>query len=1080
MSSKMVLGSNIENIYSLTPVQEGMLYHKLANGDSTAYVVQHRFELNGLINEQKVEEAIQLVTMKHDVLRTSIVFEKLTMPRQIILKNRTIEYERIDLSDIAAYDRNNEMDMIAQLDVKRGFDLQRDSLLRVKLVHFGANQYKMLWTIHHIIIDGWSLSILFSDFKTYYDMLENGKSLPSIMSIVETDKKRIEKYGDYVKWLEQQNASEGIAYWEQLLSDYDGTADIKSMEQTPLEVETVSLSEMKLSKEQTASLQNLVATHHITMNTIVETAWGIVLQAYTGAKDVVYGKVISGRHVAIRGIEKIVGPFIVTIPARIRYKEDDMVVEVLRSTQLQGTKSTAYSYCPLQQIMSLTKQKSELIKYLYAFENYELDETLLTQHSEGLGLKIEAYREQTNYDLVLIVNNEHGYLRFQMQYASNHYGSREIEAMLLRLQVVLLSFANNPEMKLSELETITEEEKEQILGVFNDTYLPYAKDKTIPALWEEQVANRPDATAVVYEDNHVTYDALNRKINQVAWALRRLHIKPDDRVVIVAERSVEMIAGMYGIIKAGGAYVPVDPTIPAERMRFILNDCKPKAVLVYKTTIETDLPTINLAADKLWEGQDENPEQVNRPDDLAYIIYTSGTTGQPKGVMLAHSGVVAMRSYLQEKYEVTQQDNVLQFANYIFDASVWEMTLSLLLGAKLTLVSQGVLSDVSSFNAFIKKNGITLTLLPPQYYLQTDISGLRVLTTGGSAANAEMIKKAGSGTRYINAYGPTESTVLATGWEYDGESDIPYPVPIGKPTSNTQIYIMDGMKLCGIGVPGELCIAGSGVAKGYLNLPALTAEKFIENPYGEGKLYRSGDLAKWLPDGNIAYLGRMDDQVKIRGFRIELGEVENALRQLEGIQDAAVLVRDTHDGEKALFAYLISKDIVQLQAVRRDLEEVLPAYMVPAYMVQIEQLPVTRNGKLDKRALPEIVAVSEKEYAAPKNELEAQLCSIFSEVLGVERVGTQDSFFELGGDSIKAIRIVSKLRSAGYHIAIKDIMQKYTVEAISYAAQKSALEEQYEQAEVSGIVPLTPIVREFASWNLPKPHHFNQDMLMEI
>ncbi|MGN7765845.1 amino acid adenylation domain-containing protein, partial [Paenibacillus sp. 22594] len=321
---------------------------------------------------------------------------------------------------------------------------------------------------------------------------------------------------------------------------------------------------------------------------------------------------------------------------------------------------------------------------------------------------------------------------------------------------------------------------------------------------------------------------------------------------------------------------------------------------------------------------------------------------------------------------------------YIFDASVWEMTLSLLLGAKLTLVSQEVLTDVNRFNAFIQKNGITLTLLPPQYYLQTDISGLRVLTTGGSASNAEMIEKAGNGTRYINAYGPTENTVLATGWEYDGESAIPNPVPIGKPTSNTQIYMMDGMKLCGIGVPGELCIAGSGVAKGYLNLPALTAEKFIDNPYGEGKLYRSGDLAKWLPDGNIAYLGRMDDQVKIRGFRIELGEVEHALRQVEGIQDAAVIVREAQDGEKALFAYLISKDQVQLQAVRRELEEVLPAYMVPAYMMQIEQLPVTRSGKLDQQALPEIVAVSGKEYTAPKNELEEQLCSIFSEVLGVE------------------------------------------------------------------------------------------------
>ncbi|MGG4404334.1 condensation domain-containing protein, partial [Paenibacillus amylolyticus] len=528
MSSKMVLGSNIENIYSLTPVQEGMLYHKLMNSDSSAYIVQHLFELNGLINEQKVEDAIQLVAMKHEVLRTSIVYEKLTIPRQIILKNRTIEYERIDLSDIAVHDLNNKMDTIAQLDVDRGFDLQRDSLLRVKLVYMGSNQYKMLWTFHHIIIDGWSLSILFSDFKTYYDMLDRGKSLQSIMSIVEVDKKSNEKYGDYVKWLEQQNVDEGITYWDNLLSDYDGAADIKSMEQLPLAMETVSLSTMKLSKEQTARLQNLAATHHTTMNTMVETAWGMLLQLYTGAKDVVYGKVISGRHVAIRGIEKIVGPFIITIPARISCRRDDMIAEVLRRVQLQGTKSTAYSYCPLQKIMSLTKQKSDLIKYLYAYENYELDENLLTQHNDGLGLKIETYREQTNYDLALIVSYEDGYLRFQMQYTPNHYGSREIEAMLLRLQAILLSFDDKPEMKVSELETITGKEKEQILGAFNDTYLPYAKDETIPALWEEQVAHTPDAIAVVYEDNNVTYDALNRKINQVAWALRSLHIQPDD------------------------------------------------------------------------------------------------------------------------------------------------------------------------------------------------------------------------------------------------------------------------------------------------------------------------------------------------------------------------------------------------------------------------------------------------------------------------------------------------------------------------------------------------------------------------
>ncbi|MBG9734223.1 non-ribosomal peptide synthetase, partial [Paenibacillus alvei] len=396
------------------------------------------------------------------------------------------------------------------------------------------------------------------------------------------------------------------------------------------------------------------------------------------------------------------------------------------------------------------------------------------------------------------------------------------------------------------------------------------------------------------------------------------------------------------------------------------------------------------------------------------------------------------------------------FAAYNFDVSVWEMYGALLYGGHLVVVPNDDKKDSYAFLDILREKRVTvLNQVPSSFYnlMQVELAeaGERLcvkhLIFAGEALQVGKLKAWHAKypeMNIVNMYGITETTVHVTYKAITAE-DIELDVnDVGKALPTLKIYMLDGDKLCGIGVPGELCVAGVGVARGYLNKPELTNKKFVANPFVPGeRMYRSGDLAKWLPDGNIAYLGRIDDQVKIRGFRIELGEVENALRQLAGIQDAAVIVRETHDGEKALFAYLISKDQVQLQAVRRDLEEVLPAYMVPAYMMQIDQLPVTRNGKLDKRALPEIVAVSEKEYTAPKNELEAQLCNIFSEVLGVERVGTQDSFFELGGDSIKAIRIVSKLRSAGYQIAIKDIMQKYTVEAISYAAQKSALEEQY-------------------------------------
>ena len=1043
MSQRSLINPTISNIYSLTPMQEGMLYHKLANGESTSYVIQNRFEVRGDISEDTIKQALKLLFIRHEVLKTSIVFEKLEAPRQVILRNREAEYERIDLSEWCETEQIRQLEEVARQDVERGFDLQRDSLLRIKLIALGHDKYKMIWTYHHIIMDGWCLSLLYGDFKRYYDLLRFGRSMGNLELMIAEEKKWTAEYGDYLQWLEKQDKELGLSYWEEMLADYGETADIKPIEKPEPVAEHVAQTRIRMSKAQTKRLLDLASSNHVTINTVTEAAWGIVLQAYSGTKDVVFGKIVSGRHADVRGIERIVGLFISTIPTRVRCNSDTIISELLKELQVQGMKGNEYSYCPFPRILELTKQKSDLVKVLYVFENYEFEEALLADDEDGIQLKFEMSREKVNYGISLIASLEEGCLNLKIMYDPNEFVKDEIESILFRMESVLSSFTANPEGRVSAIETITGEEKARILGEFNDTAVDYPRDRTVVELFEEQVRQTPDRTAVVFQEDELTYAALNQAVNQVAWKLRELGVGPDDRVAILAERGIEMIAGIFGIMKAGGAYVPIDPTFPEERIRFMLEDCRPKAVLLYKAELETELPVLDLADHALWEGKSDNPGKVNKPEDLAYVIYTSGTTGQPKGVMLQHRGVVAMRTHLKELYQVTEEDNVLQFANYVFDAAVWEMTLSLLLGAKLTLIPKETAMDAGSFNAFVKQSGITLTLLPPQFYLQTELTGLKALTTGGSASNAEIIEKAGRGCRYVNAYGPTENTVLATNWEYDGKSDIPYPVPIGKPIANTQVYILNGMNLCGIGIPGELCIAGDGVARGYLNRPELTAEKFIPNPYGEGKLYRSGDLARWLPDGNIEYMGRIDEQVKIRGFRIELGEIESALRKLEHIADAAVITRNDHTGDKAVHGYVVSDLEIDAIGIKEALKGVLPEYMIPSFIMQIDSIPVTRSGKLDKNALPmpdlDLLRKTNK-FVPAQNECEHELSVIWKNILNFNEISIHDNFFDLGGNSLLITVMLSQIeeRSLGT-VKVGDVFANPTIAQLAAHIEASSL-----------------------------------------
>ncbi|HAV91250.1 MAG TPA: hypothetical protein DCW44_08270, partial [Eubacterium sp.] len=553
---------------------------------------------------------------------------------------------------------------------------------------------------------------------------------------------------------------------------------------------------------------------------------------------------------------------------------------------------------------------------------------------------------------------------------------------------------------------------------------------------------------------------LNEKANVLAYKLREMGVKPDDFVAMLTEKSIEMIIGIYGIIKAGGVYVPMDPTYPEDRIKYMLEDSNPKAVIVYtdenigvidkNTNIirikDEEISVIDLADGKVFEGMSENPEHVNKPEDLVYCIYTSGTTGRPKGVMIENYSLINLCSSLLSKY-TKYVTNAALVASYVFDASIQMIFSPILEGRTLHVISDDRKMDVSKLLNYYRTNRIDISDCTPSHLkmmlsIEKEIGiYVNTLLVGGEELPLDVAKEILEKEyceKLINVYGPTECTVDSTAFEMNLHSDKVY---IGKPVKNSKIYILNREVLCGIGMPGELCIAGVSLARGYLNRPELTEEKFVDNPYGEGRMYHTGDLARWLPDGNIEYLGRIDEQVKVRGFRVELGEIESRIREVSGVSDVAVIARADKSGDKEIYAYVVSgndKELV-LSDIRDELSSTLPGYMIPAYMMQIDSIPVTKNGKVDKNALPEIEAKTEKEYIAPENEVEKVLVNIFEEVLGVDRIGVNDDFFVLGGNSIKAMSMLEKIRKSNYNISFRELYSKKNIREIADVILKNSL-----------------------------------------
>ncbi|SFJ94199.1 non-ribosomal peptide synthetase, partial [Thermoflavimicrobium dichotomicum] len=982
---------NIKNMYRLSPMQRGMLFHYLKNPTSETYFEQIDFQIEGTVHPSYLEESWNRLIEKYDLLRTVFLYKKIKEPTQIVLKERTATIHFEDLSHLEKENCRQYIEAFKKKDRKTGFQLSRDLLMRLALFKTGANTYQLIVSFHHILMDGWCLGIVLHDLFEIYRCLLNNQPVPQEAVI---------PYSKYIEWLEEQDEEEAKAYWRAYLQGYEQVSGLPfpafANSETANEHEVLTY---EFTSHLTSQLTKLAKSYQVTLNTVFQTIWGVLLQKYNQTNDVVFGSVISGRSAEIPGIERMVGLFINTIPVRIQSLEGETFADLLTKVKQSALSSEQYGYLSLADIQAEGVKNQTLFNHILVFENYP-DYTDAHQHNqETLGFTVvdrEVF-SQTNYDLSVQAYLRNEKLHLILTFNGRVYPRVWMEKVFTHFHEIVMDVIERPDIPLAEIDIVPEAEKCQLLEEFNNTDADYPRDKTIHALFEEQVEKHPDRVALVFQGQTMTYRELNARANQLAHALRKKGVQRDQIIGLIADRSMEMIVGILGILKSGGAYMPIDPTYPGERIRYMLEDSQAKLLVVQRAEmIPADYKGEILFLGEGFEELASNPEPINQAQDLAYVIYTSGSTGKPKGNLTTHQNVV--KTIINNGYvEIEEEDRILNLSNYAFDGSTYEIYSALLHGARLVLIPREVVLNTAELARVIREEQITSTFMTASLFntlVELDVSclkSMRKLLFGGEKASVKHVQKAlevlGEHC-LINGYGPTETTVFAATYSVDHrvmETDM---VPIGRPIHNTRIYIVNQHnQLQPIGVPGELCVSGEGLARGYLNRPELTAERFVENPFVPGeRMYRTGDLARWLPDGNIEYMGRMDEQVKIRGFRIELGEIEAKLLEHPVVREAVLLARRDEQGHSYLCAYLVTDGPWTVAEMREHLGQSLPEYMIPSYFVGLEKLPLTTNGKVDKRALPEPRAdLMSEGYVAPTNATEESLVQIWKDVLKVEQ-----------------------------------------------------------------------------------------------
>ncbi len=1019
----------VADVLPLSPLQQGLLFH--TNTAQAVVVDMYAGQLDitvaGTLDPHRLREAVHAVVTRHPHLaaRFSQQFDE---PVQVILTDPATAWQYVELDRDSDSDVDEQIQQVCAAERTAVCELSEPPAFRVALLRVAPDRHRFVMTYHHVVLDGWSMPILLGEiFGGYY-----GQRLPPAMS-----------YRTFLTWLADRDLDAARAAWGAVLAGFDTPTLVSPRDR--LGQGQRGVKSLVVSAEITRALSELARTRHTTVSTVLQAAFAQLLTSLTGRHDVAFGTTVSGRPAELVGAESMVGLLINTVPVRANITAATTAEDLLNQLQDSHNDTLEHQHLALNEIHRITGQEI-LFDTLFAYENYPINTGALAGNHD-LAITESSSREYNHYPLTVQALPGHE-LRFRVEYDTDVFTADRIDTLTERLERVLAAMTADPTQRLSSIDVLDSAEHGRLQRWSNRAVLtqPTTAPVSIPVLFAAQVGRTPDAVAVTFGGSSMTYRELDEASNRLAHVLAAHGASLGETVALLTSRSADAIVAIVAVLKTGAAYLPLDPTLPTARIRLVIADAAPIAAI---TTADLagrldghDMAVVDVSdiGDTAVNTQPSAPLPAPSPDDIAYLIYTSGTTGVPKGVAIAHHNVTRLLGSLSSDAGLPPEQVWTQCHSYAFDFSVWEIWGALLGGGRLVVVPESVAGSPEAFHALLVAEQVNVLTQTPSAAGALSPQGLgsTALLVGGEPCPAEVVDRWAPGRIMINAYGPTETTVYAA-MSAPLQAGAGAP-PIGSPVSEAALFVLDEwLRQVPEGVAGELYVAGAGLGVGYAHRAVLTGSRFVACPFGDAgtRMYRTGDLVRWDADGQLRYLGRADEQVKIRGYRIELGEIQAVLAGLNGIKQAAVIAREDRPGNKRLIAYITESvtGTADPAEIRSRLADRLPMYMVPAAVVVVEALPLTPNGKLDILALPAVEYVA-AEYRAPSSPAEEALAGIYAQVLGLERVGVDDSFFELGGDSVSAMRLAAAVKtSIGADISVRTLFDAPTVSSLSRRLQ---------------------------------------------
>ncbi|MGB8192325.1 MAG: non-ribosomal peptide synthase/polyketide synthase, partial [Chitinophagaceae bacterium] len=1063
---------------------------------NAAYNLPGAYVFEGELDREALSHSFSRLISRHESLRTIFSEDANDEVRQFIVDAEEIDFS-IAYRDVREEENPDKLiKELVEQDFVRAFDLGKGPLLRAALYQLDEKRLVLSYAMHHIISDGWSMGVLIRELMLYYRSFKNnGQQTLNGLRI---------QYKDYAVWQQEQLSNASLqadrSYWLQQFSGPLPVTDLPSDKPRPaVKTYNGSVVYKQIDTQVYRAIKGIGAQQNATLFMSILSVVNALLYRYTGHEDIIIGSPVAGREHP--DLEDQIGFYANTLALRSQFSGDDTFHELLDRVKKMTLGAYAHQLYPFDQLVSelqLVRDRSRhpLFDIQVIVQNEEFH---LTKLIEGgfTELGIREYREaslqSSVFDMVFNFLETGSGLDLSVTYNRNVYSRRMVEQLAAHLEQMMNAIIESPSVAVRSLKYLASAELKQLTEKLNDTKEDYDEAATLVSLFEEQVERTPDAEAVFYHNQSMTYREVHEQSNKLANHLKANYsINVDDKIGIMLDRSAQMMIAMLGVLKAGAAYVPVDTKYPSARKKFILEDTGMKILLTQTDYIfDLDYYTGDVfAMDVQLDMIDNNPATPDvfiDPNSLAYVIYTSGSTGQPKGVMIEHRSIANTVQSQQFIFDVHPGFHHLQFASASFDASVSEIFVALCSGGSLYIVNEEEKKDPALLKNFIDSNNIDIATIPPAYLQLLNVEDLRTLkrlVTAGEAAVKDKVAGFSAFGDYYNAYGPTETSICTSVYKNPKGNTIEHArVPVGRPIANTSVYILsENGELCAKGVAGEICVSGRGIARGYLNRGELTAEKFADDPFRPGyRMYKTGDVGRWLENGELEFLGRKDEQVKLRGYRIEPGEIENVLQKHEAVLQAVALVRENATGEKELVVYVVGNekglDIAELRAfAARE----LPAYMLPHHYVELAELPLNSSGKIDKSRLPAVedhAVTSGSEYIEARTEIEAAVISVYEEVLKKKPIGVKEDFFVLGGDSIKSIQVVSRLKQKGYSLSIQDVLMYPVVEELCKMVRTGT--RSIQQAPEKGEIGLSPVQRYFFESSHISPHHYNQSVLLK-